>query len=148
MCQVGIPGVFKMYPFVLHSVSMSIFASIIGPFGGFFASGFKRAFKIKVWADFFSVLWRCASVPIDVKCVCECVCVCLCVFSGQAMLYKCVHVKYLDVKCMSVVADTGKKRERLNGVCTDYLSFTVISHGSCLWILCFCIGAHKSCESV
>ena len=27
---------------------MSIFASVIGPFGGFFASGFKRAFKIKV----------------------------------------------------------------------------------------------------
>jgi phosphatidate cytidylyltransferase len=27
---------------------MSLFASIIGPFGGFFASGFKRAFKIKV----------------------------------------------------------------------------------------------------
>jgi phosphatidate cytidylyltransferase len=27
---------------------MSLFASVIGPFGGFFASGFKRAFKIKV----------------------------------------------------------------------------------------------------
>ena len=27
---------------------MSTFASVIGPFGGFFASGFKRAFKIKV----------------------------------------------------------------------------------------------------
>jgi len=37
-----------VYPFILHSLSMSIFSSVIGPFGGFFASGFKRAFKIKV----------------------------------------------------------------------------------------------------
>lgn len=35
-------------PFQLHSLSLSLFASIIAPFGGFFASGFKRAFKIKV----------------------------------------------------------------------------------------------------
>lgn len=33
---------------MLHSLSMSLFSSVIGPFGGFFASGFKRAFKIKV----------------------------------------------------------------------------------------------------
>ena len=39
-----------LYPFVLHSIAMSLFASVIGPFGGFFASGFKRAFKIKVLA--------------------------------------------------------------------------------------------------
>src|SRR5688572_24270653 len=31
-----------LYPFILHSISMSLFASVIGPFGGFFASGFKR----------------------------------------------------------------------------------------------------------
>lgn len=37
-----------IYPFLLHSLSMSLFSSVIGPFGGFFASGFKRAFKIKV----------------------------------------------------------------------------------------------------
>ncbi|KAK7507215.1 hypothetical protein BaRGS_00001150 [Batillaria attramentaria] len=48
---VGLPQTFKMYPFVLHSISMSIFASVIGPFGGFFASGFKRAFKIKDFGD-------------------------------------------------------------------------------------------------
>ncbi|PVD37755.1 hypothetical protein C0Q70_00356 [Pomacea canaliculata] len=47
----GFPGTLKMYPFVLHSISMSIFASVIGPFGGFFASGFKRAFKIKDFGD-------------------------------------------------------------------------------------------------
>ena len=37
-----------VYPFIWHSIAMSLFASVIGPFGGFFASGFKRAFKIKV----------------------------------------------------------------------------------------------------
>uniref|UniRef100_A0A1L8DY27 Phosphatidate cytidylyltransferase n=2 Tax=Nyssomyia neivai TaxID=330878 RepID=A0A1L8DY27_9DIPT len=40
-----------MYPFMLHSLSLSIFSSVIGPFGGFFASGFKRAFKIKDFGD-------------------------------------------------------------------------------------------------
>uniref|UniRef100_A0A8C9TNX2 Phosphatidate cytidylyltransferase n=1 Tax=Scleropages formosus TaxID=113540 RepID=A0A8C9TNX2_SCLFO len=41
----------KMYPFQIHSVALSTFASLIGPFGGFFASGFKRAFKIKDFAN-------------------------------------------------------------------------------------------------
>ncbi|OWF40078.1 phosphatidate cytidylyltransferase, photoreceptor-specific-like isoform X1 [Mizuhopecten yessoensis] len=41
----------KIYPFLLHSISLSLFASVIGPFGGFFASGFKRAFKIKDFGD-------------------------------------------------------------------------------------------------
>jgi phosphatidate cytidylyltransferase len=40
-----------VYPFVFHSISLSLFASVIGPFGGFFASGFKRAFKIKDFGD-------------------------------------------------------------------------------------------------
>ncbi|XP_064595209.1 phosphatidate cytidylyltransferase 2-like [Liolophura sinensis] len=40
-----------LYPFLLHSISLSSFASVIGPFGGFFASGFKRAFKIKDFGD-------------------------------------------------------------------------------------------------
>lgn len=38
----------KLYPFQIHSIFLSAFGSLIGPFGGFFASGFKRAFKIKV----------------------------------------------------------------------------------------------------
>ncbi|ELT99753.1 hypothetical protein CAPTEDRAFT_161806 [Capitella teleta] len=42
---------FTTYPMMLHSIYMSLFASIIGPFGGFFASGFKRAFKIKDFGD-------------------------------------------------------------------------------------------------
>lgn len=37
----------QMYPFVFHSLFLSVFSSIIAPFGGIFASGFKRAFKIK-----------------------------------------------------------------------------------------------------
>ncbi|GFR14063.1 phosphatidate cytidylyltransferase, photoreceptor-specific [Trichonephila clavata] len=47
----GFPSKVTLYPFVLHSLSLSMFSSIIGPFGGFFASGFKRAFKIKDFGD-------------------------------------------------------------------------------------------------
>ncbi|XP_035907751.1 phosphatidate cytidylyltransferase, photoreceptor-specific isoform X1 [Anopheles stephensi] len=47
----GASKTITMYPFLLHSLSMSIFSSVIGPFGGFFASGFKRAFKIKDFGD-------------------------------------------------------------------------------------------------
>ena len=38
-------------PITLHNIIFSVFASLIAPFGGFFASGFKRAFKIKDFAD-------------------------------------------------------------------------------------------------
>uniref|UniRef100_A0A0N5AVR1 Phosphatidate cytidylyltransferase n=1 Tax=Syphacia muris TaxID=451379 RepID=A0A0N5AVR1_9BILA len=41
----------RVYPFLLHGTIMALFASILGPFGGFFASGFKRAFKIKDFGD-------------------------------------------------------------------------------------------------
>ncbi len=40
-----------VYPFFIHAFFLSLFASVIGPFGGFFASGFKRAFKIKDFGD-------------------------------------------------------------------------------------------------
>uniref|UniRef100_A0A8C3G6R4 Phosphatidate cytidylyltransferase n=1 Tax=Cyclopterus lumpus TaxID=8103 RepID=A0A8C3G6R4_CYCLU len=48
-----LPGVLtvRLYPFQIHSIALSSFASIVGPFGGFFASGFKRAFKIKDFAN-------------------------------------------------------------------------------------------------
>lgn len=48
-------GYFKIstYPFVFHAIAMSLFASFIAPFGGFFASGFKRAINIK---DFGNVI--------------------------------------------------------------------------------------------
>ncbi|BGO94390.1 hypothetical protein NBRC10512_002088 [Rhodotorula toruloides] len=38
-------------PFQLHSVVLAAFASLVAPFGGFFASGFKRAFGIKDFGD-------------------------------------------------------------------------------------------------
>ncbi|KAL7836934.1 hypothetical protein AOLI_G00282180 [Acnodon oligacanthus] len=47
----GILTTVKLYPFQIHSIALSAFASIVGPFGGFFASGFKRAFKIKDFAN-------------------------------------------------------------------------------------------------
>ncbi|XP_032236379.1 phosphatidate cytidylyltransferase 2 isoform X2 [Nematostella vectensis] len=40
-----------MYPMHLHSLILALFSSIIAPFGGFFASGFKRAFKVKDFSD-------------------------------------------------------------------------------------------------
>ncbi|KIH63139.1 phosphatidate cytidylyltransferase [Ancylostoma duodenale] len=40
-----------IFPFVGHAIVMALFASLLGPFGGFFASGFKRAFKIKDFGD-------------------------------------------------------------------------------------------------
>ncbi|KAG1695335.1 Phosphatidate cytidylyltransferase, photoreceptor-specific [Nymphon striatum] len=51
LTMLKLPNVVKLYPFLLHSLLMSIFSSVIGPFGGFFASGFKRAFKIKDFGD-------------------------------------------------------------------------------------------------
>lgn len=44
-------GTIDFYPFQIHALLFSVFGSLIGPFGGFFASGFKRAFKIKDFAD-------------------------------------------------------------------------------------------------
>ncbi|KAE8734934.1 Phosphatidate cytidylyltransferase 1 [Hibiscus syriacus] len=38
-------------PVQWHALLLGLFASIITPFGGFFASGFKRAFKIKDFGD-------------------------------------------------------------------------------------------------
>jgi len=38
-------------PWMLHVTGLSIFCGIVAPFGGFFASGFKRAFKIKDFGD-------------------------------------------------------------------------------------------------
>ncbi|KAF8409641.1 hypothetical protein HHK36_005719 [Tetracentron sinense] len=38
-------------PVQWHAVGLGLFASIIAPFGGFFASGFKRAFKVKDFGD-------------------------------------------------------------------------------------------------
>jgi phosphatidate cytidylyltransferase len=41
----------SIMPVQLHAMVLGLFASSIAPFGGFFASGFKRAFKIKDFGD-------------------------------------------------------------------------------------------------
>ena len=41
------PHTFRARPMQLHAVVLAAFASLIAPFGGFFASGFKRSAKIK-----------------------------------------------------------------------------------------------------
>ncbi|KAJ3695359.1 hypothetical protein LUZ60_000736 [Juncus effusus] len=38
-------------PVQWHALALGLFASIVAPFGGFFASGFKRAFKLKDFGD-------------------------------------------------------------------------------------------------
>ena len=49
----GAAAAVKVSDAQLHACVMGLFASFIAPFGGFLASGFKRAFKIK---DFSSVI--------------------------------------------------------------------------------------------
>ena len=46
-----IPSTIQVSRFQWHALSLSIFASLIAPFGGFFASGFKRAFRIKDFGE-------------------------------------------------------------------------------------------------
>jgi len=38
----------KISEFQIHSMILGLFTSLVSPFGGFFASGFKRAIKVKV----------------------------------------------------------------------------------------------------
>ena len=38
-------------PMQFHAIFLAMFASVIAPFGGFFASGFKRGFDIKDFGD-------------------------------------------------------------------------------------------------
>ncbi|XJO78396.1 hypothetical protein BDV3_002844 [Batrachochytrium dendrobatidis] len=42
---------FSIMPLQFHALLLACFASLIAPFGGFFASGVKRAFKIKDFGD-------------------------------------------------------------------------------------------------
>lgn len=41
----------SLCPLQIHSFAFSMFASLLAPFGGFFASGLKRAFKLKDFGD-------------------------------------------------------------------------------------------------
>jgi phosphatidate cytidylyltransferase len=48
---IPIPRTFNIMPVQFHMVTLATFASLIAPFGGFFASGLKRTFKIKDFGD-------------------------------------------------------------------------------------------------
>ena len=40
-------SVYEVRPIQVHAMVLAVFASTVAPFGGFFASGFKRAFDLK-----------------------------------------------------------------------------------------------------
>jgi len=46
-----IPSTIYIEPMQLHILILASFASLVAPFGGFFASGIKRTFKIKDFGD-------------------------------------------------------------------------------------------------
>ena len=46
-----IPQKLSIKPVQFHVLALATFASLIAPFGGFFASGLKRTFKIKDFGD-------------------------------------------------------------------------------------------------
>ena len=50
-------GPFALTQLQVHVMIFSLFASTIGPFGGFFASGLKRSVKIKVKFNIFLGFW-------------------------------------------------------------------------------------------
>jgi len=41
----------RLYPIQLHALLLGLFASLVAPFGGFFASGIKRAYKLDDFAS-------------------------------------------------------------------------------------------------
>ena len=47
----GLPTTLTIAPIQFHILLLASFASLIAPFGGFFASGIKRTFKIKDFGD-------------------------------------------------------------------------------------------------
>jgi phosphatidate cytidylyltransferase len=48
---INLPTTFSIRPVQFHVFVLATFASLIAPFGGFFASGLKRTFKIKDFGD-------------------------------------------------------------------------------------------------
>ena len=46
-----IGGTIELEPAQIHAGVIAMFAAVIAPFGGFFASGLKRGLKIKDFAD-------------------------------------------------------------------------------------------------
>lgn len=50
-CVARLPPGTTLMPIQLHALSFATFAAVIAPFGGFFASGFKRALRVKDFGD-------------------------------------------------------------------------------------------------
>lgn len=50
---VKLPAIVELYPFQLHALVFAFFASLVAPFGGFLASGIKRAYQVKDYAALF-----------------------------------------------------------------------------------------------
>jgi phosphatidate cytidylyltransferase len=51
MLPASIPQTFHIAPMQFHILVFATFASLIAPFGGFFASGLKRTFKVKDFGE-------------------------------------------------------------------------------------------------
>lgn len=51
MLSPRIPSVVHIAPMQFHILVFATFASLIAPFGGFFASGLKRTFKVKDFGE-------------------------------------------------------------------------------------------------
>jgi len=50
---IHIPSTLTLYPFQFHAFFFGLFASLVAPFGGFLASGIKRAYQVKDYAALF-----------------------------------------------------------------------------------------------
>lgn len=48
----GLPVTVTFAPVYIHAVATAVFTSLVAPFGGFLASGVKRAFRIKDFGDY------------------------------------------------------------------------------------------------
>eukprot|EP00658_Telonema_sp_P-2_P033677 TRINITY_DN24668_c0_g1_i1.p1 TRINITY_DN24668_c0_g1~~TRINITY_DN24668_c0_g1_i1.p1 ORF type:complete len:513 (+),score=127.50 TRINITY_DN24668_c0_g1_i1:79-1539(+) len=74
---VVVPASFEMLPVKLHALLLAFFASIFAPFGGFFASAMKRAYKV---SDFGSLIPGHGGVMDRMDC--------------QLIMLFCTHVHY------------------------------------------------------
>lgn len=112
-------------PLQFHAVVLAAFASIIAPFGGFFASGFKRGFKIKDFGDsipghggmtdrmdcqvsccILLSVFCCNPITSNImycrRMTCVCLCMCMCVWYPCVYLgcHKMVLSSWLLTNCM------------------------------------------------
>lgn len=53
LAVLGAPASLVLRPIQLHALALGLFASLVAPFGGFFASGIKRAYNLD---DFASII--------------------------------------------------------------------------------------------